>query len=264
MTMKYSKLIFLAASVLVLGACSSGKDTTGDSSDKQAASSTRTVKKQDAENGKNSSQYTTTSSDSADTKKEQNHEAKTLDQNVSYNGSYYSVKGKYDEILVVNKHYPLSASYNPGENATAKAELLKLIADMQAQGYAISDQYSGFRSYDTQTELYQNYVNQDGKAAADRYSARPGYSEHQTGLAFDLIDKNGNLVQEAGASQWLLDNAYKYGFIVRYLEGKEGSTGYMPESWHLRYIGQEAREIAQSGKSLEEYFGITGGDYEKQ
>ena len=245
MTMKYSKLIFLAASVLVLGACSSGKDTTGDSSDKQAASSTSTVKKQD-------------------TKKEQNHEAKTLDQNVSYNGSYYSVKGKYDEILVVNKHYPLSASYNPGENATAKAELLKLIADMQAQGYAISDQYSGFRSYDTQTELYQNYVNQDGKAAADRYSARPGYSEHQTGLAFDLIDKNGNLVQESGASQWLLDNAYKYGFIVRYLEGKEGSTGYMPESWHLRYIGQEAKEIAQSGKSLEEYFGITGGGYEDQ
>ena len=102
------------------------------------------------------------------------------------------------------------------------------------------------------------------KAAADRYSARPGYSEHQTGLAFDLIDKNGNLVQESGASQWLLDNAYKYGFIVRYLEGKEGSTGYMPESWHLRYIGQEAKEIAQSGKSLEEYFGITGGGYEDQ
>ena len=121
MTMKYSKLIFLAASVLVLGACSSGKDTTGDSSDKQAASSTSTVKKQDAEKDKNSSQDTTTSSDSTDTKKEQNHEAKTLDQNVSYNGSYYSVKGKYDEILVVNKHYPLSASYNPGENATAKA-----------------------------------------------------------------------------------------------------------------------------------------------
>ena len=262
MTMKYSKLIFLAASVLVLGACSSGKDTTGDSSDKQAASSTSTVKKQDAEKDKKSSQDT--ASESTDTKKEQNHEAKTLDQNVSYNGSYYSVKGKYDEILVVNKHYPLSPSYNPGENATAKAELLKLIADMQAQGYAISDQYSGFRSYDTQTELYQNYVNQDGKAAADRYSARPGYSEHQTGLAFDLIDKNGNLVQESGASQWLLDNAYKYGFIVRYLEGKEGSTGYMPESWHLRYIGQEAKEIVQSGKSLEEYFGISGGGYEDQ
>ena len=103
MTMKYSKLIFLAASVLVLGACSSGKDTTGDSSDKQAASSTSTVKKQDAEKDKKSSQDT--ASESTDTKKEQNHEAKTLDQNVSYNGSYYSVKGKYDEILLVNKHY---------------------------------------------------------------------------------------------------------------------------------------------------------------
>ena len=261
MTMKYSKLILLAASVLVLGACSSGKDTTGDSSDKQAASSTSTVKKQDAEKDKNSSQDTTTSSDSTDTKKEKNHEAKTLDQNVSYNGSYYSVKGQYDEILVVNKHYPLSPSYNPGENATAKAELLKLIADMQAQGYAISDQYSGFRSYDTQTELYQNYVNQDGQEAADRYSARPGYSEHQTGLTFDLIDTSGNLVTEPGPSKWLLKNAAKYGFVVRYQEGKEKVTGYMPESWHLRYIGKEAQDIADSGLSLEEYYGFTGGDY---
>ena len=92
---------------------------------------------------------------------------------------------------------------------------------MQAEGYAISDQYSGFHSYETQVDLYQSYVNQDGAAAADRYSARPGYSEHQTGLAFDLIDTSGNLVQEAGASKWLLKNAAKYGFIVRYQEGKK-------------------------------------------
>lgn len=133
---------------------------------------------------------------------------------------------------------------------------------MQAAGYAVSDQYSGFRSYDTQLELYQNYVDRDGKEAADRYSARPGYSEHQSGLAFDLIDTEGNLLEEPGASQWLLDNAANYGFIVRFLKGKETSTGYMPESWHLRYIGQEAKDIADSGKSLEEYFGITGGDYQ--
>ncbi|MTW00153.1 D-alanyl-D-alanine carboxypeptidase family protein, partial [Streptococcus pneumoniae] len=89
--------------------------------------------------------------------------------------------------ILANKRYPLSKDYNPGENPTAKAELLKLIAAMQAEGYPISDQYSGFRSYETQAKLYQDYVNQDGKEAADRYSARPGYSEHQTGLAFDLI-----------------------------------------------------------------------------
>ena len=163
----------------------------------------------------------------------------------------------------MNKRYPLSPQYNPGENAIAKAALLKLIEDMQTAGYAISSQYSGFRSYDTQADLYQNYVNRDGKEAADRYSARPGYSEHQSGLAFDLIDTKGNLLEETDASQWLLQHAHRYGFIVRYLEGKEHSTGYMPESWHLRYIGQEAKEIAESGKSLEEYFGISGGSYQE-
>lgn len=176
-------------------------------------------------------------------------------------GDYYSVQGKYDEIVIANKHYPLSKDYNPGENPTAKAELLKLIAAMQEAGFPISDHYSGFRSYETQTQLYQDYVNKDGKAEADRYSARPGYSEHQTGLAFDLIGTDGDLVTEEKAAQWLLDHAADYGFVVRYLKGKEKETGYMAEEWHLRYVGKEAKEIAESGLSLEEYFGFEGGDY---
>ena len=176
-------------------------------------------------------------------------------------GDYYSVQGKYDEIVIANKHYPLSKDYNPGENPTAKAELLKLIAAMQQAGFPISDNYSGFRSYETQTQLYQNYVDKDGKAEADRYSARPGYSEHQTGLAFDLIGTNGDLVTEEKAAQWLLDHAADYGFVVRYLKGKEKETGYMAEEWHLRYVGKEAKDIAASGLSLEEYYGFEGGDY---
>ena len=176
-------------------------------------------------------------------------------------GSYYSIQGKYDEIIVANKHYPLSKDYNPGENPIAKAELVKLIAAMQAAGFPISDHYSGFRSYETQSSLYQDYVNKDGKEAADRYSARPGYSEHQTGLAFDVIGTNGDLVTEEKAAQWLLDHAADYGFVVRYLKGKEKETGYMPEEWHLRYVGKEAKEIAASGLSLEEYFGFEGGNY---
>ena len=176
-------------------------------------------------------------------------------------GDYYSVQGKYDEIIIANKHYPLSKDYNPGENPTAKAELLKLIAAMQQAGFPISDHYSGYRSYETQTQLYQDYVNQDGKAEADRYSARPGYSEHQTGLAFDLIGTNGDLVTEEKAAQWLLDHAADYGFVVRYLKGKEKETGYMAEEWHLRYVGKEAKDIAASGLSLEEYYGFEGGDY---
>lgn len=176
-------------------------------------------------------------------------------------GDHYSIQGKYDEIVVANKHYPMSKDYNPGENPTAKAELLKLIAAMQQAGFPISDNYSGFRSYETQTQLYQDYVNKDGKAEADRYSARPGYSEHQTGLAFDLIGTNGDLVTEEKAAQWLLDHAADYGFVVRYLKGKEKETGHMAEEWHLRYVGKEAKEIAASGLSLEEYYGFEGGDY---
>ena len=176
-------------------------------------------------------------------------------------GDYYSVQGKYDEIIIANKHYPLSKDYNPGENPTAKAELLKLIAAIQEAGFPISDHYSGFRSYETQTQLYQDYVNKDGKAEADRYSARPGYSEHQTGLAFDLIGTDGDLVTEEKAAQWLLEHAADYGFVVRYLKGKEKETGYMAEEWHLRYVGKEAKDIAASGLSLEEYYGFEGGDY---
>ncbi|CJY75276.1 pneumococcal surface protein [Streptococcus pseudopneumoniae] len=180
---------------------------------------------------------------------------------VSNKGFYYSLQGKYDEIIVANKHYPMSKDYYPGENATAKAAFLKLIAQMQKEGYAISDNYSGFRSYATQAQLYQSYVNQEGQAAADRYSARPGYSEHQTGLAFDVIGTDGQLVEDAGAAQWLLDYAPDYGFVVRYPRGKESVTGYMHEEWHLRYIGKEAKEIAASGLTLEEYYGFDGGDY---
>ena len=180
---------------------------------------------------------------------------------VTNKGLYYSVQGKYDEILVVNKHYPLSKDYNPGDNPTAKAAFLKLIAQMQKEGYAVSNTYSGFRSYGTQAQLYQSYVNREGQAAADRYSARPGYSEHQTGLAFDVIGTNGHLVEDESAAQWLLDHAADYGFVVRYLKGKESVTGYMHEEWHLRYVGKEAKEIAASGLTLEEYYGFDGGDY---
>ncbi|MCY7209704.1 GBS Bsp-like repeat-containing protein [Streptococcus anginosus] len=180
---------------------------------------------------------------------------------VQYNGSYYFIQGKYDEIVVANKKHPMAANYNPGENLTAKAAFLRLRNDMIAKGYNVGYAYSGFRTYDYQKVLYQNYVNKDGQAAADRYSARPGYSEHQTGLVFDLTDKAGNLLEDTAASNWLKNNAHHYGFVVRYQPGKEASTGYMPEAWHIRYIGKEADEVYHSGLSLEEYYGFEGGDY---
>ena len=251
MNIKSIAFLLLNFSILTLVACSTDKKT--ESSVQSTDSHVSQKQEQESANKQEAKEHI----------KEKTSSAKPTDTDLAYNGRYYSVHGKYEEILIVNKRYPLSPQYNPGENAIAKAALLKLIEDMQTAGYAISNQYSGFRSYDTQVDLYQNYVNRDGKEAADRYSARPGYSEHQSGLAFDLIDTKGNLLEETDASQWLLQHAHRYGFIVRYLEGKENSTGYMPESWHLRYIGQEAKEIAESGKSLEEYFGISGGSYQE-
>ena len=236
--MKKRYLILSGLLALTLAACSQEKTATT-----EAKSSTEQKTVQEGTAGSKS------------------QEASQKKAEVVNKGDHYSIQGKYDEIVVANKHYPMSKDYNPGENPTAKAELLKLIAAMQQAGFPISDHYSGFRSYETQTQLYQNYVNKDGKAEADRYSARPGYSEHQTGLAFDLIGTDGDLVTEEKAAQWLLDHAADYGFVVRYLKGKEKETGYMAEEWHLRYVGKEAKEIAASGLSLEEYYGFEGGDY---
>ena len=239
--MKKRYLILSGLLVLSLAACSQEKSTTTEA--------------------KSSAEQSTVQEGTAGSKSQ---EASQKKAEVVNKGDHYSIQGKYDEIVVANKHYPMSKDYNPGENPTAKAELLKLIAAMQQAGFPISDHYSGFRSYETQTQLYQNYVNKDGKAEADRYSARPGYSEHQTGLAFDLVGTNGDLVTEEKAAQWLLDHAADYGFVVRYLKGKEKETGYMAEEWHLRYVGKEAKEIAASGLSLEEYYGFEGGDYVDQ
>ena len=236
--MKKRYLILSGLLALTLAACSQEKSATSDA--------------------KTSSEQSTVQEGTAGSKSQ---EASQKKAEVVNKGDHYSIQGKYDEIVVANKHYPMSKDYNPGENPTAKAELLKLIAAMQQAGFPISDNYSGFRSYETQTQLYQNYVDKDGKAEADRYSARPGYSEHQTGLAFDLIGTNGDLVTEEKAAQWLLDHAADYGFVVRYLKGKEKETGYMAEEWHLRYVGKEAKDIAASGLSLEEYYGFEGGDY---
>jgi D-alanyl-D-alanine carboxypeptidase len=131
-------------------------------------------------------------------------------------------------------------------------------ADAQALGLNLYIS-SGYRSYSYQENLYNNYVYQDGKEAADTYSARPGHSEHQTGLAFDLntIDDSFAYTDEG---KWVAQNCYKYGLILRYPEGKEKQTGYKYESWHLRYVGKElAEKLYNNGNwiTLEENFNLT-------
>ena len=167
-----------------------------------------------------------------------------------------------DGILIVNKKYGLPQDYAPGVDPEAQEHVNALIQEMQNEGLNVGWTTSNFRSYEYQTQLYNNYVASYGQEAADTFSARPGFSEHQTGLAFDLTTSTGELITDPVESQWLLDHAAEYGFIVRYQEGKEAITGYQAEPWHLRYIGERAGEIAASGLTLEEFLNAQGGDYQ--
>ena len=118
---------------------------------------------------------------------------------------------------------------------------------------------SGWRSYWDQQIIYNNYVSKDGQEAADTYSARPGYSEHQSGMCFDLNSVNDSFTN-TNEGKWVNDNAFKYGFIIRFPKGKENETGYQYESWHLRYVGKElAEKLYNDGEwiSLEGYYGIS-------
>lgn len=132
-----------------------------------------------------------------------------------------------------------------------------------AEGAGAVGVNSGFRSYALQQSTYAGHVGSLGRAAADLISARPGHSEHQTGLAVDLVACNrgcGTLEQLAGTSQaeWLAANAWRFGFIVRYEQGMTAVTGYEWEPWHLRYIGPELAKVYHDGgyRTLEEFFGL--------
>ncbi|GFI55891.1 putative carboxypeptidase YodJ [Clostridiales bacterium] len=159
-------------------------------------------------------------------------------------------------VLVVNKTYSLPSNYNPGVDDEANAALQKMFSAAKADGITL-EIVSGFRSYDRQTQLYNNYVSRDGVAAADRYSARAGHSEHQTGLAFDLNSLEESF-GETKEGKWLKEHCHEYGFIIRYPKEKEEITGYMYEPWHVRYLGEAvAKSVTESGLCLEEYLNVT-------
>lgn len=193
------------------------------------------------------------------------------DQNGFVNGSYLTDKKvKHVEdmdqdsptyihgVLLANKDYPLPANFAPGESKEARNAFNQMNVAAKKDGLELIA-FSTYRSYDYQKGLYDEYVARDGKEAADRYSARPGYSEHQTGLAFDIgeVGQEGSWFQESDATRWMAKHAHKFGFIVRYPEGKEHITGYMYEPWHMRYLGVDlATEVYESGLSLEEFLGV--------
>lgn len=231
--------------------------------DKRQVKVDNNISKKNTSIKSSTTQVTTTSSTTTTTKKKQ-------DVSVSNNTDGLKI---IDGILIVNKSYPLPKDYVPTNtykdatglnycsecinvDAYEKYKLMK--ADMASLGMNIWIQ-SGYRSYSLQESLYNKYVNRDGKLAADTYSARPGHSEHQTGLAFDLNSISDDF-QYTSEGKWINENAWRYGFILRYPKSKESITGYKYESWHLRYVGEDlATKLYNNGDwiTLEEHFNLT-------
>lgn len=195
---------------------------------------------------------------------------------LGFKKSQYSLNDPASLWVLVNKGRKLPSDYAPKSlvapavtkrfsvallryDAAAKLEALFEAAAQSNLKFLL---VSGYRSYSTQTSVYAGYVGRDGQTAADTYSARPGHSEHQTGLAADVgsVSRTCELDQcfgDTAEGQWLAANSYKYGFVVRYQEGKEKLTGYTYEPWHLRFVGVElAEQIQNSGQTLEQFFGL--------
>ena len=181
--------------------------------------------------------------------------------------------------IIVNKKHPITPlSYTPrvttvscaGRGATTISPAA--VSDFQALCSAAAkagvplDSSSSYRSYSAQVSTYSYWVSVSGKKGADTYSARPGYSEHQTGLSVDFrVPGGAQLSDFTGTKQqkWLAKNAWKYGFIQRYTTSNQKDTGYTAESWHYRYVGRSIATAYTSAhaRSLETYWGISGGSY---
>ncbi|WP_303868798.1 D-alanyl-D-alanine carboxypeptidase family protein [Acetobacterium wieringae] len=175
---------------------------------------------------------------------------------------------------LVNKNHSITASYIPSDlvtvdlPSTRDTQLRSVAADGLTKLFKAAEESglelyccSGYRSYETQSELYAWNVDTYGVDGAELVSARPGMSEHQLGLAMDVTSASVgfDLLESFGATpegQFIKDNAHKYGFIIRYPQGKTDITGYAYEPWHLRYLGVDvATAIYNSGKTMEEYYG---------
>jgi D-alanyl-D-alanine carboxypeptidase len=178
--------------------------------------------------------------------------------------------------VIVNKRHPISPrtfeppitlvrGYQVASPAAAPLSRMLDAADDAGVHLKIA---SAFRSYGYQEGVHSHLVATIGQTAADAVSARPGYSEHQTGLAVDLQPLDGTCALEAcfahtAADRWLVAHAWRYGFVVRYTAANRQVTGYAPEPWHFRYVGLAlAQELRRThARSLEQFFHVTGGEY---
>ena len=181
------------------------------------------------------------------------NEAKLSDNNLILVNKYNHLPDGYEPDDLVT----LTSKYNSGRNSSMRKEaaeaFMKMVDGAMLDGITLKNA-SAYRSYSYQVNLYNSYVLRDGKEKADIYSARAGYSEHQTGLCTD-INTIDDSFDGTDAAKWLKDNAYKYGFIIRFPKDKENVTGYKYESWHYRYVGEKAAKIIfDEDLTLEEYY----------
>lgn len=166
---------------------------------------------------------------------------------------------------------PVAHANPPALRAEAADAMVAMFAAAKAEGAGGMQLQSAYRSYTTQVVVYNRYVSQVGQAGADAQSARPGFSEHQTGLAADISSLPATCVLAAcfgdtPQGTWLVANAYRFGYLLRYPADKVAVTGYMYEPWHFRYIGAAlATEMHDEGvTTLEEFFGLPPApDYAK-
>ncbi len=171
-------------------------------------------------------------------------------------------------LVLVNKYFTVDREYEPelekltgygyGSLEKTAADWFKKMVDAaKADGITLRS-VSPFRTWGTQYSFYWGYVNSAGQAKADTYSARPGHSEHETGLAVDINTADtADHFENTKEYAWLIENCYKYGYILRYLPEKEYLTGYIYEPWHYRYVGVDyAQKIMESGLTFEEWYAL--------
>ena len=191
-----------------------------------------------------------------DSKAESSSQAEQKEQESTHKIEQNNGMTFVDDILIVNKTYSLPADYDPGVSQVALNAFNEMAEAAAADGISLWIN-SGYRSYQEQEELYNGYASERGTDSADEVSSRPGHSEHQTGLAFDVNDTSFSF-ENSPEADWLAEHCPEYGFIIRFPDGKEKYTGYTYEPWHIRYLGTKlAKEITESGLSLEEYLDIT-------
>lgn len=181
--------------------------------------------------------------------------------------SYTKEQAENDLTILVNKYHKLPDDYEPSDLVNLDmpgyklrkpaAQAFKDLTNAAKKDNVIFYPFSAYRSYQTQESLYTNYKNRDGEKEADTYSARPGFSEHQLGLAVDIRSNTltSNLTNEH--YKWMENNSYKYGFIIRYPKGKQHITQFIEEPWHIRYLGIDlATKVHDSGLTYDEYYDL--------